>query len=156
MLSQPFNKVIFSCGLAISQLVTQGKGPLIKYHLFEQLMAAKKKRLGRKRPESQIRLNLKLNIHVVLQSWEHVNIGPPHDGTLSNQCQDRPETNRVQLTREDVGQHDDSDGRDVAGPLRDDGRPLQEAESQDIGQVIVRVHDDVAALVDRHGDRYPE
>lgn len=79
--------------------------------------------------ESQIRLDLTLNVHVVLQPWEHVNIGPAHDGSLSDQCQDRPKTNRVQLSREDVGQHDDGDGRNVAGPLRDDGGSLQEAES---------------------------
>lgn len=93
---------------------------------------------------------------MVFQSREHVHVGPAHHGTLGNQSQNRSETDRVELTRENIGEHNDGDRWNIAGPLCDHRWTVEKAEAQDVGEVVVGVHDNIAPLINGDGHRHPK
>ena len=85
------------------------------------------------------------------QAVPDVAVEEADQGTVGQQGEQGPNVDRVEAPADQEGDHHDDDWWDEVDQLGDDHPVVAVEEAEDVGRVVVGVHDQVGPLVDRDG-----
>lgn len=85
------------------------------------------------------------------QTMPDVTVEETDQGTIGQQGKQGPNVDGVQVTADQKGNHHDDDWRDKVDQLGHNDPIMAVEKAEDVGRIIVGVHDQVGPLVDGDG-----